>query len=282
VILSPGNDRACLGHLVDMARELHHTTLVRDVARRLGSPKAVIAWLRSLPQSDDDGEERYQFVRCDVPQRTRLFPPDPNCFERVFAALTLLEVLEPTTARMAVTIDHPARHTGVVEARGGQWVPLDLFPRRNDSAQTGRDILKGIHDYVGKPLLTFFLGKDTGGAVADTVGGLEDKLTQLGQTKPAPAPRPRPAVRPQPATVAPPSVLPAASLATVASAMTAVATVATKANQISQGGSSNEEAQAAQRPSPAARVAEAPGTGVPAARAPAVQETSQRWGQWRW
>ena len=285
MILSPANDKACLDHLVTMARELHHTTLVREVARRLGSPKGVIAWLRSLPQSDDDGEERYQFVRCDVPQRTRLFPPDPNCFERVFAALSLLEVLEPAVARMAVTIDPPARHTGVVEARGGHWVPIDLFPRRNDSAQTGRDILKGVHDYVGKPLLTFFLGKDTGGAVADTVGGLEDQLTRLGQNKPAPAPVPRPQPRPaprpqpQPPMVARPVAVPMASVATLASVMTAATTVATKANQVSQGGSSNEETKA-QGPSP--RVDETAGARLPAASAPEVPQAPQRWGRWRW
>jgi len=284
VILSPGNDEACLRHLVDMARELHHTTLVRDVAHRLGTPKAVIAWLRSLPQSDDDGDERYQFVRCDVPQRTRLFPADPNCFERVFAALSLLEVLEPSVARMPLTIDHPARHTGVVEARGGQWVPLDLFPRRNDSAQTGRDILKGIHNYVGKPLLSFFLGKDTGGMVADTVGGLEDQLTQIGQNKPAPAPQVRPkprfAPRPQPPR---PSVSPdmgAGMASAMTNAATTMATMATtKPNQISQGGSSNEEAQT-RGPSP--RMDDAPGARVPAASAPETQETAQRWGRWRW
>jgi len=286
VILSPGNDEACLRHLVDMARELHHTTLVRDVAHRLGTPKAVIAWLRSLPQSDDDGDERYQFVRCDVPQRTRLFPADPNCFERVFAALSLLEVLEPSVARMPLTIDHPARHTGVVEARGGQWVPLDLFPRRNDSAQTGRDILKGIHNYVGKPLLSFFLGKDTGGMVADTVGGLEDQLTQIGQNKSAPAPqvrpKPRPAPRPQPPR---PSVSPdmGAGLASaMTNAATTMATMATtKPNQISQGGSSNEEAQTQTR-GPSPRMDDAPGARVPAASAPETQETAQRWGRWRW
>jgi len=200
MIFDPANDGACLGQLTKMARELYRTTLVQTIARRLKSPTGVIEWLRSLPQSDDDGTERLQYIACDVDQRTRLFPSDPNCFERSFAALALLEVLEPKTARMLVSIDKPLRHTGIVEARGGRWVPIDLFPRRNaDGAKIGGDILKGIHTYVGKPLLTFFLGQDTGGKLADTVGALEDKLVASG-TKPAARP-----ARPTPPRPAPPS-----------------------------------------------------------------------------
>jgi hypothetical protein len=199
MIFDPANDGACLGQLTTMARELYRTTLVQTIARRLKTPTGVIEWLRSLPQKDDDGTERLQYVTCDVDQRTRLFPPDPNCFERSFAALALLEVLDPKTARMLVSIEKPLRHTGIVEARGGRWVPIDLFPRRNaDSAKIGGDILKGIHTYVGKPLLTFFLGQETGGKLADTVGALQDKALE-SQTKKKPAPSPaRPTTRPAP------------------------------------------------------------------------------------
>src|SRR5689334_12568122 len=110
MILDPGNDRDCLGQLTTMARELHRTTLIQMVARRLASRDKVIGWLRSLPQSDDGGRERYRYIACDVGQRVRLLPDDPNCFERAFAALMLLEVVEPTTARMLLTIDRPQRH----------------------------------------------------------------------------------------------------------------------------------------------------------------------------
>jgi hypothetical protein len=167
-----------------MARELCRTTLIREVAWHLGSPAAGVSWLRSLPQSDDDGTESVRAVACDVLQRTRLFPDDPNCFERAFAALVLLEVLEPRTERMLVTVEHPMRHTGVVERRGGRWVALDLFPRRNFSwPEFGKDVLQGVHGYVAKPVMKFYLGEG-GGQAADWLGNHENKW--IGREKKSP------------------------------------------------------------------------------------------------
>jgi hypothetical protein len=178
VILDPTTDRDCLGQLTRMARELAPTTLIKLVASRLGSRAAVVRWLQSLPQSDDNGDELFRYVACDVAQRVRLLPDDPNCFERAFAAIALLEVLDPRTQRMLVTIDRPVRHTGVVEHRGGRWVAVDLFPRRNfDWGNLGKDVLQGTHQYVGKPLLSFY-GL---GSVADTLGEQENKA--IGRDK---------------------------------------------------------------------------------------------------
>lgn len=182
MILDPTTDQHCLGQLTRIARELVPTTLVQTVAARLRTQGNVIAWLQSLPQSADDGEEQYRAIACDIPQRTRLLPDDPNCFERAFGALALLEAIDPRTTRMLVTIDRPLRHTGVVERRGRYWVALDLFPRRNAGAETGKDILQGIHKYIGKPVLTFYgLGK-----VADQLGDVEDSA--IGRAKKQPAP----------------------------------------------------------------------------------------------
>ena len=176
MIVDPANDRECLGQLTRMSRELSATWLVELVARRLSSPSAVVRWIRSLPQTDDDGDELVQFISCDVPQRVRLFPPDPNCFERAFAAMVLLEVLAPKSPRMFVTVDKPARHTGLVERRGRRWVVIDLFPTRNASAGAiASQVLHGTHQYVGKPILKFYLG-DTGGKLADALGEQEDRL----------------------------------------------------------------------------------------------------------
>lgn len=178
MILDPTTDEACLGQLTYMARELAPTTLMRTVAARLGTPTAVVAWLQSLPQTDDNGDELYRFVSCDVPQRVRLLPDDPNCFERAFAAIALLEVLDPKTTRMLVTIDRPLRHTGVVEWKSNHWLALDLFPRRNfDWGNFGKDVLQGTHQYVGKPVLSFY---GMGGA-ADSLGEYEDKA--IGRDK---------------------------------------------------------------------------------------------------
>jgi hypothetical protein len=176
VILEPANDAQCLGQLTRMAREIVPTTLIRTVAARLGSPHAVVTWLQSLPQSDDNGGEMYRYISCDVAQRVRLLPDDPNCFERAFAALVLLDVLDPGTPRKLVTIDRPLRHTGLVERHQGRWQAIDLFPRRNfDWGNFGKDLLGGVHDFVGKPLLTMYLG-DKGTKLADQIGDAQKQL----------------------------------------------------------------------------------------------------------
>lgn len=183
MILDPTTDQQCLGQLTQLARELAPTTLIHAVAARLGSPRALVRWLQSLPQSDDEGEELYRYISCDVPQRVRLLPDDPNCFERAFAALAILEALDPATPRMLVTIDRPLRHTGIVERRSERWKALDLFPRRNFNwGEFGKDLLQGAHQYVGKPVLKFYLGGDAGGKVADELGKQENKL--IGRDKP--------------------------------------------------------------------------------------------------
>jgi hypothetical protein len=185
VIGDPVNDRECLDQLTTFARELAPTTLIQSVARRLATREAVITWFQSLPQADDDGDEHVRFIQCDVPQRARLLPDDPNCVERSLGALMLLEAIDPKTLRALATIDKPLRHTGLVERVGAHWRAVDLFPRRNatrnfDWGKFGGDVLQGVHSYVGKPILKFYLG-DTGGQVADTLGEQEDKL--IGREK---------------------------------------------------------------------------------------------------
>ena len=201
MIKEPINDTDCLGQLTTFARELAPSTLVRLVATRLGSRDAVIKWFQSLPQTDDFGDERVRVIQCDVPQRTRLFPDDPNCVERSFGALMLLEVIAPNTPRALATVDRPLRHTGLVEQYGGHWHAVDLFPRRNAARNfEWGDLLRGTHQYVGKPILKFYLG-DAGGKAADALGEQEDKLVGSDKKKPpekkgAPPPAPSGAQRP--------------------------------------------------------------------------------------
>jgi len=211
VILAPVNDVECLAQLTTIARELASTTLVETVARHLGSREAVIRWLQAKPQADDDGREAVRYITCDVPQRVRLLADDPNCVERATDALLLLESLErmkliEPAARALATVDRPARHTGLVEKHGAHWYAVDLFPRRNASSRNAdwKDVLQGVHSYVGKPILQFY-GL---GSVADTVGENENKL--LGRDKKetknekkqlpsaGPAPKGQPKKEPQP------------------------------------------------------------------------------------
>jgi hypothetical protein len=205
VIIAPINDVDCLAQLTTIVRELARTMLVRLVARHLGTREAVIEWLQLKPQDDDDGRELVQFMPCDVPQRLRLFADAPNCVERASDAAILLEALEqmqgsaPTTRALA-TIDHPVRHTGLVEKSGAHWYAVDLFPRKGarrnsswiDQVATG---VQGVHQYVGKPLLDFYLGKSAGDAAAGALGGGEKTLfATVGTKKPAPEKQPAPPV----------------------------------------------------------------------------------------
>lgn len=250
MILDPTTDRACLGQLTRMARELVPTTLVRTVATRLGSRARVLSWFQSLPQSDDEGEETYRAVACDVNQRTRLFPDDPNCFERSFGALALLEVIDPKTARMLVTVERPLRHTGVVERHGRKWIALDLFPRRNSAAaESAKDVLQGVHKYVGKPILTFY-GL---GGVADAIGQAEDAAIGRSKKQPPPSPPQR------------------------------VETRAEANRQQTKGGTSNEEVEGKQaragETGASDRASAAAVDGDPrASQAVAQEEGSKRWG----
>jgi hypothetical protein len=220
MIVEPINDIECLGQLTTFARELSPSTLVHLVAQRLGTREAVILWLQSLPQADDHGEEKVRFIMCDVPQRTRLFPDDPNCVERSFGALMLLELIDPKTPRALATVDKPLRHTGLVEQYGGHWHAVDLFPRRNGQRNfEWGDLLTGTHQYVGKPILKFYLG-DSGGKVADALGDQEAKLVgqdkkKQPEKKPAPPPAgaQRPVAQPKPTQPAQPKPQPAAPAA---------------------------------------------------------------------
>lgn len=199
MILAPINDAECLVQLTTIARELASTTLVRTVARHLGSREAVIRWIQAKPQHDDDGRESVRYIVCDVPQRVRLLADDPNCVERATDALMLLEALEQMSLAKAAlralgTIERPLRHTGLVEKRGERWCALDLFPRRNarrnlDASETGKDVLQGVHSYVGKPLLQFY---GLGGA-ADTLGENENKL--IGRDKKTDAKQQQPSTK---------------------------------------------------------------------------------------
>lgn len=188
MIADPINDADCLGQLTTIARELASTTLARTVARHLGSRDAVIRWIQAKPQADDDGSEPVRYIVCDVPQRVRLFAETPNCVERATDAAILLQALEDLKLteplpRALGTVEHPMRHTGLVEKRGEHWYAVDLFPRRNararnfDWGKLGGDVLQGAHNYVGKPILQFY-GL---GGVADTIGENENKL--IGRDK---------------------------------------------------------------------------------------------------
>lgn len=207
MILDPVNDQQCLALLVERAHELVRTRMAYDAAARLRSIRNVIIYLQSLPQTDDDGSERVQVLACDVPQRLRFLPPDPNCFERTLAALVLMELIDPKAERVPVSIDEPERHTGIVERQpGGEWQAVDLFPRRNAGRlgrprrarnNTVQDVMGIVHP-IGRGILGIF-GL---GSVGDRLGRLEENQGWLKPDEPA---RPTAPAAPTPAHHAPPA-----------------------------------------------------------------------------
>lgn len=133
MIAAPLNDRECLGRLTDQIRAAVDRTDVRDLAARFATTKDVVLWIRALRQRDDVGDPADgPRVDCDVSQRARVAPPDPNCVERSILYLAIAERIDPRPVRQLVTIETPqGRHTLPVEE--GEPVVLDPVIRRNEA-----------------------------------------------------------------------------------------------------------------------------------------------------
>jgi hypothetical protein len=86
VIGLPVNDHACLGQITEVIAELvrRRDPVIEDLAQRYASRSALIAWIRALPQRDDNGDpdDGPKADGCSPPQRLRIPAPDPNCVER--------------------------------------------------------------------------------------------------------------------------------------------------------------------------------------------------------
>ena len=119
MIGEPHNDRACLGQVTELARQASRREDMRELASRFGNTQTFRDWIRGLPQRDDEGNlSDGPRITCDVPQRVRLSPGDPNCVERSLLYLAAGEVLDPKPVRRLVTIDTPVgRHTFPTEGR---------------------------------------------------------------------------------------------------------------------------------------------------------------------
>jgi hypothetical protein len=134
VIIAPLNDRTCLGAITDTM-----AGLVRDkdpallaLADQHQDIKSLTRWIRSLPQRDDLGEpcDGPKVETCDPPQRLRIAPADPNCFERAAIFVGVAELIDPGAERQLATVDTPAgRHTLPIE--NGEPVVLDPAFQRN-------------------------------------------------------------------------------------------------------------------------------------------------------
>ena len=197
MIVEPINDTDCLGQLTTFARELAPSTLVRLVAQRLGTREDVIMWLQSLPQADDHGDEHVRLHQCDVPQRTRLVSRRSQLRRAIVRRADVArrdrseDAARARDRRQTASSHGPRRAVRRPLARGRSV----SAPEREPEFQWG-DLLTGTHQYVGKPILKFYLG-DAGGKVADALGDQEDKLVgqETKRSSPKKSPRPRPPAR---------------------------------------------------------------------------------------
>jgi len=131
VIAEPLNDSECLGKLTRVALAATERDDVRQLAARFATTAALAAWIRSLPQRHDDGNPSDgPRVTCDVTQRARVLPGNPNCVERSVLYNAAAELIDPDAVRQLATIETGSgRHTFPVE--DGRPVLLDPAMPRN-------------------------------------------------------------------------------------------------------------------------------------------------------
>jgi hypothetical protein len=132
MIAAPLNDAECLGRLTELTRELVNDPAVIELAERFSNTDELVAWIRALPQRDDLGDphDGPRVDACEPPQRLRVLPDDPNCFERGPTYIAVAERLDPRPTRRLATVDLPVgRHTFPLE--DGVPVVLDPRVRRN-------------------------------------------------------------------------------------------------------------------------------------------------------
>jgi hypothetical protein len=124
------NDLTCLGTITEVIADLvgRRDPLLTELAAKYPTTEALAAWIRSLPQRDDEGipGDGPKVHACAPPQRLRIPAPDPNCFERAALYLGVAELMDPMPARQLATLDFDwGRHTFPIE----NGAPIVLDPR---------------------------------------------------------------------------------------------------------------------------------------------------------
>jgi hypothetical protein len=139
VIGSPINDHDCLGAATAWVRQ--SLPALAHAAAGYASTRALAEQLRRRPQLNDYGQipPGVPTIACDVTQRARLDPPDPNCYERALTYLGLAEWLDAGPLRQLATLSTPAgRHTVVFEE--GTLVVLDPYTAGAKSQSPSRNM----------------------------------------------------------------------------------------------------------------------------------------------
>src|SRR5689334_19303900 len=102
------------------------------VAEQHADPGALVTWIRTLPQRDDEGSpcDGPKVEACRPAQRLRVPAEDPNCVERAALYVGAAELIDPGPVRRLATVDTPSGlHTFPTE--DGLPVVLDPDVSRN-------------------------------------------------------------------------------------------------------------------------------------------------------
>ena len=131
----PLNDYECLGQITEvaLAQVEQQATPLLEVASRFPHTVALAAWIRTLPQRDDEGQPQDgpRVEECEPSQRLRIPAPDPNCVERAALYLAAAELIDADPVRQLATIETPfGLHTIAVE----NGAPIILDPRVSRNA----------------------------------------------------------------------------------------------------------------------------------------------------
>ncbi|HEU4729265.1 MAG TPA: hypothetical protein VFT22_15295 [Kofleriaceae bacterium] len=130
MIGQPFNDHECLGAISEILSTMveQQDPVLLELAAQYPTTRALIDYIRSLPQRDDLGDpaDGPRLAACSPPQRIRLGAPDPNCVERAALFLAVDEINDPDRLRQLATVDTPVGlHTfPIVDGK-----PVVLDPR---------------------------------------------------------------------------------------------------------------------------------------------------------
>lgn len=124
------NDLTCLGSITEVVADLveRRDPVLLELAGTYGTTEALAAWIRSLPQRNDEGlpQDLPKVDECRPPQRLRIPAEDPNCVERAALYLAVAELIDPGPFRQLGTLDYDwGRHTFPIE----HGAPIVLDPR---------------------------------------------------------------------------------------------------------------------------------------------------------
>jgi hypothetical protein len=124
------NDLTCLGKITEIVADLvsRPAPWLPELASRFQSTEELAAWIRSLPQRDDEGlpSDGPRVIACEPWQRLRIPADDPNCVERAALYIAVAELIDPWPVRRLATLDFDwGRHTFPIE----EGEPIVLNPR---------------------------------------------------------------------------------------------------------------------------------------------------------